>query len=62
MQNSLSADIRPARRDDAAVLAFLINEAGEGLAHYFWSQSAPVLSGEVDAWEYGESIVHVKRL
>ncbi|MDX1460583.1 MAG: GNAT family N-acetyltransferase [Xanthomonadales bacterium] len=47
--------IRPASRDDAAALAFLINEAGEGLPMHFWAQSDPVKAGEMDAWEYGAS-------
>lgn len=43
--------IRPARRDDARELAYLINEAGEGLARCLWSQN----TAGIDAWEYGAS-------
>ena len=41
--------MRHARRDDAPDLAFLINEAGEGLAEYFWKQGC----GDADPWAYG---------
>lgn len=51
----LPEHIRPARREDAPRLAFLINEASEGLAAYFWSQSEPVKAGEMETWEYGAS-------
>jgi ribosomal protein S18 acetylase RimI-like enzyme len=45
----LPAHIRAARRDDAPALAFLINEAGEGLPAHFWSRNDQGLS----PWEYG---------
>jgi ribosomal protein S18 acetylase RimI-like enzyme len=32
--------LRPARKDDARVLALLIDIAGEGFGKYFWSQAA----------------------
>lgn len=41
--------IRPARREDAADLAYLINEAGEGLAYWMWSRN----EAGIDAWEWG---------
>jgi len=44
--------LRPARQDDAAVLAELVNHAGEGLPVYLWSGMAE--SGQ-SAWEVGRS-------
>lgn len=44
-----SGGIRPATRADARDLAFLINEAGEGLPLYFWSRN----EAGVDPWEQG---------
>lgn len=46
----LSPPFRPATPDDAPVLATLVNAAGEGLADYFWRQSAE--PGET-AWDVG---------
>ena len=45
----LPLHIRPARRDDAAALAFLLNEAGEGLPLYLWGRNDQGLT----ALEYG---------
>jgi hypothetical protein len=42
--------IRPGRREDAAVLAKLVNYAGEGLPFYFWRKMATV---DQDAWTFG---------
>lgn len=44
--------IRPARRDDANVLAELVNHAGEGLPLHLWGRMA--LGGET-AWEVGRA-------
>lgn len=41
---------RPARSDDAAVLADLVNYAGEGMPLYLWGKLA---SGGETAWEVG---------
>ncbi len=41
--------MRPAAPEDAAALAFLINEAGEGFPEFFWSRNE---AGQ-DKWEYG---------
>lgn len=45
----LPPHIRPARREDAPALAFLLNEAGEGLPMYLWGRNDQGL----DASEYG---------
>jgi ribosomal protein S18 acetylase RimI-like enzyme len=42
---------RLATKDDAAVLAELVNAAGEGLPEYLWSKMAE--AGQVDPWEIG---------
>jgi ribosomal protein S18 acetylase RimI-like enzyme len=44
------ATIRPGRREDAAVLAELVNYAGEGLPLYLWRKLAPKGG---DAWTIG---------
>lgn len=46
----LPSHIRPARPSDAAALAYLVNEAGEGLPLYFWTDGA----GDRDPWDYGK--------
>jgi ribosomal protein S18 acetylase RimI-like enzyme len=51
MENRTSR-IRPARIDDAALLAELANHAGEGLPFYLWSGMA---SPGQSAWEIGRS-------
>jgi ribosomal protein S18 acetylase RimI-like enzyme len=43
-------NIRPARREDAAILAELVNYAGEGMPLYLWGKMAA--PGE-SAWEVG---------
>ncbi|MDN3718973.1 hypothetical protein QW131_06505 [Roseibium salinum] len=43
--------IRPARVEDAPVLARLVNYAGEGLPLYLWDKMAPEGKGP---WEVGE--------
>ncbi|MEM7462827.1 MAG: GNAT family N-acetyltransferase, partial [Pseudomonadota bacterium] len=51
----LSSPFRLATEDDAAILAQLVNEAGEGLAEYIWAkiaQSSP-LPEKPDPWEVG---------
>jgi hypothetical protein len=42
--------LRPARRDDAPVLAELVNYAGEGLSLYAWSRSA---GPDETGWDVG---------
>jgi ribosomal protein S18 acetylase RimI-like enzyme len=42
---------RLASKDDAAVLAELVNAAGEGLPEYLWSKMAE--AGKLDPWEIG---------
>lgn len=46
-----STTLRPARPDDAGAMTKLINIAGEGLPHYFWSLIAE--PGQ-DSWSAGE--------
>lgn len=50
---NLPPHIRAANLQDARDLAYLINEAGEGLPEYFWSQDPSVKAGEMHAWELG---------
>ena len=45
----LPAHLRAAAREDAPALAYLINEAGEGLPHYFWQKN----EAGIDAWQHG---------
>jgi ribosomal protein S18 acetylase RimI-like enzyme len=46
----MNFSIRPGRREDAAVLAELVNYAGEGLPLYLWGKMAGV---DRDAWSIG---------
>ena len=48
----LRLPLRPARFDDAPVLAELVNHAGEGMPLYLWAQMA---SPGQSAWEVGVS-------
>ena len=48
----LSAPFRRAAQSDAAVLAELVNYAGEGLPEYLWGQMA---GPEEDAWSVGRA-------
>ncbi len=46
---ALPPHIRAARPSDAPDLAYLCNEAGEGLAEYFWEQN----DQGIEPWEWG---------
>jgi len=48
---SLEFSIRAGRREDAPVLAELVNDAGEGLPHYLWGKMAD--DGQ-DPWSSGQ--------
>ena len=48
----MTPEPRPATRDDAAVLARIINLAGEGLPLHQWRRSC---GPDEDPWTYGES-------
>ena len=49
---TLSDPFRRAERADAAVLAELVNYAGEGLPLYYWGKFS---NSEADAWDVGRS-------
>ncbi len=48
--NNEQPAIRPARPDDARILAELVNHAGEGLPLYLWGKIAPE---GISAWDVG---------
>lgn len=46
--NAMDFSIRSGRREDAAVLAELVNYAGEGLPLYLWGKMAGDVRGLTD--------------
>ncbi|MEL7543477.1 MAG: hypothetical protein AAGJ70_06860 [Pseudomonadota bacterium] len=49
-QSNTSSTVRQAKREDASLLARLVNYAGEGMPLYLWGQMA---EPDETAWEVG---------